>query len=194
MRPKFFAGPVPFRRWLRVHHATAAELLVGFRKVGSGKPSITWPESVDEALCVGWIDGVRRRVDDEVYTVRFTPRRASSSWSAVNLAKAKSLIRAERMQATGLAAYEAHRPRPGGHYSYEQRPESLPPPYARVLNRNRAAAAYFAARPASYRRAAIWWVVSARHAATRTRRLEALVAVSARAEPIPQFTRRPSAR
>ena len=107
MEPRFFATPQDFRAWLEEHHAGAGELLVGYYKKGSGRPSITWPESVDEALCFGWIDGIRRRIDDESYSIRFTPRRARSIWSAVNIARAGELIAEGRMTPAGLAAFEA---------------------------------------------------------------------------------------
>src|SRR4051812_9192148 len=106
MNPTFFETPAAFRAWLEAHHATAKELLVGFYKKGSGKPSITWPESVDEALCFGWIDGVRRRIDDMSYSIRFTPRKTSSIWSAVNVARVAELTALGRMQPDGLRAFE----------------------------------------------------------------------------------------
>jgi hypothetical protein len=121
VEPRFFATPQEFRAWFEAHHADAGELLVGFHKKNSGRPSITWPESVDEALCFGWIDGIRRRIDDESYSIRFTPRRARSIWSAVNIARAGELIAEGRMTPAGLAAFEARDEQRSAIYSYEQR-------------------------------------------------------------------------
>src|SRR5580765_2180699 len=109
MSPKFFKSPAAFRQWLEAHHMTSEELWVGFYKKSSGRPSITWPESVDEALCFGWIDGIRKSIDEESYKIRFTPRRARSIWSAVNIRNAEKLIKEKRMQAAGLKAYGARK-------------------------------------------------------------------------------------
>lgn len=185
-KPKFFRTPAAFRAWLEKRHADADELLVGFRKKGTGKPSLTWPESVDEALCFGWIDGIRRRLDDESYTIRFTPRRPGSIWSAVNIARAEALIADGRMRPAGLAAYEARRENRAGIYSYEQRPAELPEPFAKLLKRNAAAWRFFTAQPPSYRKAVCWWVVSAKKEETRLRRLDKLAEHSARGERLPQ--------
>ena len=190
MRPKFFATPAAFRAWLARHHRSAAELLVGFHKRASGTASLTWPESVDEALCFGWIDGVRRRLDADRYTIRFTPRRPGSIWSAVNCRKVLSLEAAGRLRPAGRAAYAARRANRSGRYSYEQRPRRLPAPYARLLAASPAAHRFFLGQAPWYRRAAIWWVVSARGAATRLRRAGRLIELSAAGRLIPQFTRR----
>lgn len=189
MRPRFFRTPVELRRWLQRHHASAGALQVGFYKTTSGRPSLTWPESVDEALCFGWIDGLRRRLDEHSYTIRFTPRRPGSIWSAINVRRARALIEAKRMAPVGLRAFQARRPNRSGRYSYEQRPAALVAPYSRMLERNAAARRFFAGQIASYRRAATWWVLSARLEATRLRRAATLVELSARGELIPQFTR-----
>jgi uncharacterized protein YdeI (YjbR/CyaY-like superfamily) len=190
MKPRFFRTAADFRTWLQRHHATAAELLVGFYKRSSGKPSITWPESVDEALCYGWIDGLRRRVDETSYTIRFTPRRTGSIWSAVNTRRARTLAAQQRMTPAGLQALAAHRPNRSGRYSYEQRPQELTAPYAGMLARNAAARKFFLAQIPSYRRAATWWVLSARAEATRPKRAHTLVELSAKKQLIPQFIRR----
>ena len=187
MKPRFFRTPAQFRAWLQEHHGSAGELLVGFYKNRSGRPSITWPESVAEALCFGWIDGVRRRLDAVSYSIRFTPRRPGSSWSAVNIRKVKALGAAGRMQAAGLRAFRARRAARSGQYSYEQRPAQLLEPYAGSLRRNAAAHRFFMAQAPSYRRAATWWVISAKQEATRARRAATLIALSARREFIPQF-------
>jgi uncharacterized protein YdeI (YjbR/CyaY-like superfamily) len=192
MRPRFFKTPAEFRKWLRQNHASAQELLVGFYKTSSGKPSITWPESVDEVLCVGWIDGVRKRVDDESYTIRFSPRRPTSIWSAVNIRRVKELIDAGRMKPAGLKAFEARRENRSGVYSYEQRPAELIEPYASMLARNAKARAWFESRAPSYRRAVTWWVISAKKEETRLKRAQTLIALCARNQLVPPFTPTPA--
>jgi uncharacterized protein YdeI (YjbR/CyaY-like superfamily) len=179
MAPTFFPTPADWCKWLETHHATARELLVGFYKRGSGRPSITWPESVDEALCFGWIDGVRKRIDDVSYTIRFTPRKARSIWSNVNVRRVVVLAQEGRMRPAGLAAYEARRENKSGVYSYEKRPEDFPDPYGGQIRKNKAAWTFFQAQPPSYRRAAIWWVVSAKKEETRLKRLGQLIEDSA---------------
>ena len=143
----FFPTPADFRKWLWLHHTTAKELWVGYFRKDSGKRSITWPESVDEALCVGWIDGIRKRVDEERYAIRFTPRRRGSIWSAVNIKRAAALTNEKRMQPAGLAAFAARRENRSGIYSYEQRSERLPEPYRGLLRKNKAAWKFFQAQP-----------------------------------------------
>ena len=188
MKPKFFATPAKFRAWLEKNHACADELLVGFYKKGTGKPSITWPESVDEALCFGWIDGVRRSVDDESYTIRFTPRRARSIWSAVNVKKAKELIALGKMKPAGMKAFEARGDDRTAIYSYEQRKASeLTPDQEKHFRANAAAWSYFEAQRPSYRRTAIYWVVSAKKPETRQKRFELLVQCSAEGSWAPQL-------
>ena len=179
MEPVFFATPADLRAWFAQHGANAAELLVGFRKVGSGQPSVTWPESVDEALCFGWIDGVRRRVDDTAYTVRFTPRRKGSIWSAVNIGRVAVLRVAGRLQPAGEAAFAARQENRSNVYAYENRPAELPAAYAAILRADAAAWAFFEAQPPGYRRTAIWQIVSAKQEATQRKRLEKLVVASA---------------
>lgn len=189
-KPKFFKSPPDFRKWLAAHHANAKDLLVGFYKKDTRKQSITWPESVDEALCFGWIDGIRRRIDDDSYSIRFTPRKTSSTWSAVNIGRANELIQEGRMAPAGEKAFAARKENRSGIYSYEQRSAELIEPFAGKLRRNKVAAKFFASQPPSYRKAANWWVVSARQEETRLRRLEKLVTLSAAGQTIPQFTRR----
>src|SRR5262245_13828747 len=125
---KFFATPLDFRKWLEKHHQSSRELWVGFYKKGSGKPSITWPESVDEALCFGWIDGLRKSVDEISYTIRFSPRKPKSIWSAINIKRAKELEGEGRMWPSGMKAFEARRENRSGIYSYEQRRAQLEEP------------------------------------------------------------------
>jgi uncharacterized protein YdeI (YjbR/CyaY-like superfamily) len=183
----FFPTPADFRAWLELHHGTARELWVGYRKKGSGEVSVTWAESVDEALCFGWIDGIRKSLDERSYTNRFTPRKAGSVWSATNIGRVEELTREGRMQPAGLAAFAARRENRSGIYSYEQRSVDLPPELAADLAANSRAAEFFASRPASYRKAAVWWVISAKLETTRRRRLATLVELSAAGERLPQF-------
>lgn len=189
----FFANAAEFRAWMEGHHDRATELSVGYHKKGTGRPSMTWPESVDVALCFGWIDGVRHRIDDERYRIRFTPRKKTSTWSAVNIKRVPELIADGSMAPAGIAAFEARRESRSGIYSYEQRPEALPPALEKLVRANRSAWRYLEAQPASYRRAVIWWVVSAKQEATRQRRVATLVEHCAAGKPIRQFTR-PDAR
>jgi uncharacterized protein YdeI (YjbR/CyaY-like superfamily) len=192
MTPMFFATPSEFGDWLERHHATAQELWVGFHKKGSGKPSITWPESVDEALCVGWIDGMRKGIDDDSYAIRFTPRKARSTWSAVNVRRVEELTRAGRMRPAGLAAFEARTDDNTGIYSHEQeRAPALEPDQERRFRANRRAWEFFQAQAPSYRKTAIWLVVSAKREETREKRLAALIESSAAGRRIGQLTRRP---
>lgn len=190
MKPSFFRSPAEFRKWLRRSCGDSAELLVGFYKTDSGQPSLTWPESVDEALCFGWIDGVRKRVDDVSYTIRFTPRKPGSIWSSVNIRRARALIEQGRMTPAGLEAFTSRRASKSGVYSYEQRPDSLVEPYAGTLARNVAARRFFERQAPSYRRAATWWVISAKKEETRLKRARTLIELSQSEKLIPQFTRR----
>jgi uncharacterized protein YdeI (YjbR/CyaY-like superfamily) len=180
MEPLFFAKPADFRRWLEKHHHSATELLVGFYKKGSGRPSMTWPESVDEALCFGWIDGVRRSLDDESYTIRFTPRRPGSNWSLINIRKVKALIRGGRMKPAGLEAFKARDDSKSGVYSFEQRENAKLDRKAEATFRaNRAAWRFFQAQPPGYRKIAAFYVMSAKREETRTKRLNILIEYSA---------------
>ena len=177
--PTYFATPAAFRRCLTRHHKAATELLVGFHKKGSGTPSITWPESVDEALCVGWIDGVRRRVDDARYSIRFSPRRAKSIWSAINIARVKVLAAEGRMRPAGLAAFE-RRDEKKSRYAYEQiKKATFDTVQLRAFKANATAWRFFRAQAPSYRQRCIYYVTSAKQEATRERRLKRLIAESA---------------
>jgi uncharacterized protein YdeI (YjbR/CyaY-like superfamily) len=163
---------------------------VGLHKKGSGRPSITWPEAVDEALCFGWIDGIRKSVDDDAYAVRFTPRKRTSTWSAVNVKRVAELASEGRMRPAGLAAFEAREEAKTGVYSYEQRHAAkLDPAAERELRANETAWAFFEAQPPSYRRTAVWWVVSGKKEETRRRRLATLIEHSAQGGRIPQLRR-----
>ena len=180
MKPTFFATPAELREWFEQHHDTAKELWVGFYKKGSGLKGITWPESVDEALCFGWIDGVRRSIDESSYTNRFTPRTPRSNWSAVNIGRVEELKRAGRMRPAGLAAFERRSEDRSGVYSYEQRHKAkLDRAQEKRFRENRKAWGFFATQPAWYRKTAIWWVVSAKKEGTRERRLVQLIEDSA---------------
>ena len=174
--PRFFKTAAAFRRWLERNGATAGELVVGFHKVGSGRPSMTWPESVDEALCHGWIDGVRSAIDAHSYRIRFTPRRKGSIWSAVNLAKVEELIAQGRMRPAGLAAHARRVERKSGVYSYEQRDAAaFSAAELRRFKQHKSAWEYFQGTPPGYRRTLTYWVASARQPATRERRLGRLI-------------------
>jgi uncharacterized protein YdeI (YjbR/CyaY-like superfamily) len=180
MEPTFFATPKDFRKWLKKNHASADELIVGFYKKDSGKPSITWPESVDQALCFGWIDGVRRSLGEDSYTIRFTPRRAKSIWSAVNVKRMKQLIEEGLVEPAGLKAWEARDPKKTNRYSFEQREEAV---FDKTLEKkfraNSAAWKFFQAQPPGYRRVLTFWVMQAKQEATRERRLATLIKASA---------------
>ena len=184
MTPQFFKTPLAFRRWLSAHHAKSKELWVGFYKKDSGKPSITWPESVDEALCFGWIDGVRKSLDGESYVIRFSARKPNSIWSAVNIRNVARLIKEGRMQPAGMRAYEARKEFRSGIYSYEQRSPELVEPYATTLKSNKAAWKFFSAQPPGYRKMMNWWIVSAKREETRLARLSRLIEASENSERI----------
>jgi len=177
---RFFAAPEKWRQWLEKNHTRATELWVGMHKKASGTPSITWPEAVDEALCFGWIDGIRKSIDGTRYKNRFTPRKKGSNWSAVNIARVAALTKEGRMRPAGLAAFEGRDPKKSGVYSFEQREAAtLGDEFERRFRANAKAWAFFEAQPPYYRRVTTFWVVSAKQQATRERRLEALIADSA---------------
>ncbi len=188
--PRFFATQADLRAWFDAHHETEPELVLGFYKKASGRPTVTWPQAVDEAIRVGWIDGQARRIDDESHLLRFTPRRPGSIWSKVNVEKAEALIAAGEMLPAGLRAYEARREERSGVYAYEQETEpELGEAYEVALRADEAAWAYFQARPPWYRRAATWWVISAKREATRERRLATLIEDSAAGRTLKHLTR-----
>jgi uncharacterized protein YdeI (YjbR/CyaY-like superfamily) len=191
----FFEVPAAWRRWLQKHHATLREVRVGFHKRGAGRASITWPESVDEALCFGWIDGVRRSLDAERYEIRFTPRKPTSLWSAANVKRARELTELGRMRSAGLAAFARRKEAKTAVYAYEQRGKAtLDAASRKKLRQNEKAWAFFQARPPWYRRTAIWWVISGKQAATRERRLSTLIEDSAQGRTIARLTRKPPSR
>jgi uncharacterized protein YdeI (YjbR/CyaY-like superfamily) len=190
--PTFFATAEAFRAWLEAHHAGEQELLVGYYKKGSGKPSITWPESVDQALCFGWIDGVRRGRDDTSYTIRFTPRKRRSIWSAVNIRRFKELAELGLVHPAGHKAFAARADERSAVYAYEQRDNAVLDAAAEQQFRQNARAwEFFQDQPAGYRKTAIWWVISAKKEETRNKRLVTLIDDSAQGRTIAPLTRKP---
>ena len=182
-KPLFFASPEAFRRWLAKHHQSERELLVGLHKVHTGKPSLTWPQSVDAALCYGWIDGLRRSLGEESYTIRFTPRKATSIWSNVNTRRVAELTRLGLMAPAGIAAFRLRDPKRAGVYSFEAgsaaRQAALDEKSEKRFRARKKAWAFFESQPPGYRRIAIKWVTSAKREETRERRLAELIADSA---------------
>jgi uncharacterized protein YdeI (YjbR/CyaY-like superfamily) len=189
MQPEWFDSPTAFRSWLVKNHETATELLVGFHKVRTGRPSMTWSESVDQALCFGWIDGVRRRIDDERYSIRFSPRKPGSTWSKVNVAKVAELERQGLMAPAGVAAFAERRDAATGIYSFEQDvPAELPRAMRAAFRAEKAAWRWWESQPAGYRRTATHWVVSAKREDTRQRRFATLLADCAAGRRLKQYT------
>jgi len=184
--PTYFETEADFRRWLEAHHETAAELLVGFWKKGSGKPSIDWPQARDQALCFGWIDGVRKSLGDEAYTIRFTPRRKGSIWSNVNVARYEALSAAGLMTEPGVRAYEENKGRQGV-YAYENALKELSPAETKQFRADKAAWADWEKRPAGYRRQVLHWIASAKRPETRAKRLATLIEDSAAGRKLAQY-------
>lgn len=176
--PTFFASPSDFRKWLKEHHEKEQELWVGYYKVGTDKPSMTWSQSVDEALCFGWIDGLRRSIDGESYKIRFTPRKPTSVWSKVNVDKVEQLKKQGLMQPAGLAAYAKLDGRKSAIYSFEQINAKLKPEWEKQFKANKKAWEFFQSQAPSYQKQARWWVMSAKQEATKERRMAALIADS----------------
>jgi uncharacterized protein YdeI (YjbR/CyaY-like superfamily) len=190
MEPIFFATPDELRAWLEEHHETQTELLVGFHKRATGRPSITWQESVDEALCFGWIDGVRRGIDEGSYSIRFTPRKARSTWSAINVRRVGELTELGRMRPAGLAAFERRSEDRTAIYSHERRtPAVFEPAMEQRFRADAGAWSWFEAQAPSYRRAATHWVISAKKPETRERRLDRLIGDSAQGRAVPPLAR-----
>ena len=179
MEPTFFANQDDFRQWLNNNHETAPELLVGFYKTGSGKASITWPQSVDQALCFGWIDGVRKSRDAESYTIRFTPRRAGSIWSAVNIDKMENLIAQKLVKPAGLAAYKKRTENKSRIYSQEQKDvATLASEMEAEFKANKTAWEFFTTQAPSYQKVVLHWITSAKQEKTRRSRFEKLLNAS----------------
>ncbi len=190
--PTFFATPEDFRRWLVAHHDESQELWVGFHKRATKRPCMTWPESVDQALCFGWIDGVRKNVDESSYKIRFTPRQARSKWSAVNIRRVQELIDTGLMQTAGRKAFDERVPVENAHYSYEQRHLiTLTPEQERLFRGNKTAWSFFNSQAPWYRKAALWWIVSAKREETSKKRLLQLINDSEQRRSIAQLDRRP---
>jgi uncharacterized protein YdeI (YjbR/CyaY-like superfamily) len=176
--PLFFGNTDDFRKWLEENHLKETELLVGYYKVATAKPSMSWSDSVDEALCFGWIDGVRKSIDGESYCIRFTPRNPKSRWSAVNIKKVEEMIRIGKMTPAGLAAYEKRSEVHSGIYSYENKPEQFPPELEARFRENKTAWEFFSGQSTSYKRTVMYYVMDAKQEATRFSRLEKLIAAS----------------
>lgn len=171
----FFESSTELRKWLGKNHDKSKELWIGFYKKSSGRAGITYPEAVDQALCFGWIDGIRKRVDETSYMNRFTPRRPRSNWSAVNIKRFGELTKLGLVHSSGLSAFKARDQARSGQYSYEQRPANLAARYAARFRENEQAWEFFSAQSPSYRRTATWWVMSAKKEETRLRRLDVLI-------------------
>jgi uncharacterized protein YdeI (YjbR/CyaY-like superfamily) len=185
-KPVFFATEADFRRWLEANHATAPELLVGFWKKGSGKASIDWPQARDQALCFGWIDGVRRSLGEDSYTIRFTPRRKGSIWSKVNVERYQALTAAGQMTPAGEQAYEENKHK-SGLYSYENEQKELTAEETALFRKNKVAWGYWEEQPPSYRKTVLHWVTSAKKPETRARRLAQLIEDSGSGRRIAQY-------
>ena len=188
-QPIFFESPQEFYDWLEEHHETEAEVYLGYWKKHTGRPSLTWSEAVDQALCFGWIDGRVNRIDDESHMQRFTPRRPGSNWSKINVEKVATLKELGLMRPAGVAAFEKRTDGKTGVYSFERDAAELPPEYEQRLRANRAASEYFDSRPPWYRRTAIHLVMSAKREETRERRLKQLIDDSAAGRDIKQLRR-----
>src|SRR5437763_16691657 len=173
-RRTFFPTEVDFRRWLEANHQTAPELLVGFWKKGTGKPSIDWPQARDQALCFGWIDGIRKSLGEDAYTIRFTPRRKGSIWSKVNVERYEALTASGQMTPAGVRAYEENKHK-SGVYAYENEQKELTAAEETLFRKTKAAWADWEKRPASYRRTVVYWITSAKRPETREKRLRALI-------------------
>ena len=189
--PTHFGSQAAFRAWLKQHHRTATELLVKLWKTHAAEHGLTYAQALDEALCFGWIDGVRRRIDADSFSIRFSPRKARSIWSRVNVAHVERLTRAGRMTRRGLAAFAARTAKRTGIYSFEQAPRKLAPEYLALFRANRTAWTYFQARPPWYQRTSSFWVMNAKREETRARRLAILIACSEQRTAIHELARKP---
>lgn len=177
-KPVFFSKPADFRKWLEKNHGKETELLVGFWKVHTGKPSITWPESVDEALCFGWIDGVRKGLDEESYTIRFTPRKPTSNWSGINIKKIEELKKKGLLHPAGLAAFEKRDEKKSRIYAYEMAIMKLDPAYEKKFKANKKAWTWFQSQGDYYKKVMIKWVMTAKQEVTRESRMKKLIETS----------------
>ncbi|MBL7913035.1 MAG: YdeI/OmpD-associated family protein [Bacteroidia bacterium] len=180
MKPTFFPKPSDFRKWLNKNHKKEKELLVGFYKVSSGKPSISWPQSVDEALCFGWIDGVRRSINEESYCIRFTPRKPKSIWSAINVKKIEELTKKGLMKPEGVAAFKLLAENKSKIYSHENKTKKLSPTYEKKFKTNKKAWEFFTTQAPSYQKVMIHWIMTAKQEKTQLSRLEKTISESAK--------------
>ena len=178
MTATFFATELEFRAWLETHHKTETELIVGFYKVDSGKPSMTWSQSVDQALCFGWIDGVRRAIDNESYCIRFTPRKRTSIWSAINIKKMEVLTQSGLMTPEGQKAFDLRKENKSEIYAYEKEPVLLDPTFESQFKSNKIAWDFFNAQAPSYKKVMIHWIMTAKQETTRLSRLEKTIQIS----------------
>jgi uncharacterized protein YdeI (YjbR/CyaY-like superfamily) len=178
MQPTFFTTQAEFRKWLQKHHKKEKELLVGFYKVGSGKPSISWSQSVDEALCFGWIDGVRKSMDEESYTIRFTPRKPNSIWSAINIKKVEALTKAGLMISEGLKAFSLRTESRSKIYAHEKEPSILTAEFEKQFTKNKPAWQFFTTQSPSYKKVITHWIMTAKQEKTRQSRLDRVIAIS----------------
>jgi uncharacterized protein YdeI (YjbR/CyaY-like superfamily) len=187
-KPTFFPTPADFRTWLEAHHDKLREQLVGFHKKSSGKPSITWPESVEVALCFGWIDGVRKSIDESSYTIRFTPRKPTSTWSSINIDLVRKLTRQGLMHPAGLKAFAARNAKKSGIYSYEQRKNArFTREQEKQFRANKTAWEFFCSQAPWYQRVTTYWVISAKREETKLKRLSLLIAHSQNQRRMPQL-------
>lgn len=188
---KYFRTPAGLRSWFEKNHATKREQWIGYYKKDSGTPSITWPESVDQALCFGWIDGIRKSVDDKRYTIRFTPRRTASIWSEINIKRVKELTKLGLMKREGLKVFEQRDGKKSNRYSFEQRRNPvLPALYEKQFKSHKNAWAFFSSQPPWYRKASVWWIISAKQEKTKMQRLERLIQDSDNGNAIPALRRK----
>lgn len=189
MGPKFFTTQMAFRKWLEKEHANAAEICVGLYRKSTGRPSITYPEALDTALCFGWIDGVRRSLDDETYTIRFTPRKRGSPWSMVNIRRVRELIALGQMHEAGLKAFEGRDEQQAARHSQERSTAKLSDEDERAFRANPAAWEFYSRQTPSYRKIAAWWVMSAKREETRRKRLLTLIDASAQQRVVPPLSK-----
>ena len=178
MKPKFFSTQENFRKWLEENHLSSAEILVGFYKVGTKKPSMTWSESVDQALCFGWIDGLRKSIDGESFQIRFTPRKPNSIWSAINIKKIEELTKKELMFPAGIAAFEKRQEHQSKIYAFETEAMQLSEEFLKIFMSNQIAWEYFENLAPSYKKTSIHWIMSAKQEATQQKRLQQLISDS----------------
>ena len=188
---KYFKTPADLRSWFEKNHQKKREQWIGYYKKDSGTPSITWPESVDQALCFGWIDGVRKSVDDKRYTIRFTPRRTTSIWSVINIKRVKELKKLGLMKREGLTLFELRDGKKSNRYSFEQRKNPvLPLRYKKIFRSNKNAWTFFSTQPPWYRKASVWWIISAKQEKTKMQRLERMIRDSETGISIPVLRRK----